>query len=147
MVADTVLAILHHLLAFSLMAMLAAELVLVRRGLSGDALRRVAALDRGYGLIAVLVLIVGIGRLFWGLKGWEYYASNPWFWIKMALFAIVGLLSLRPTMAFLKWTKATGADASYIVPDDEVAATRRLIHLQIPLFMLIPVAAALMARY
>ncbi|MCV0394992.1 MAG: DUF2214 family protein [Rhizobiaceae bacterium] len=147
MFADTLLAILHHIFAFSLMAMLAAELVLVRPGLTGEALRRVAGLDRGYGLAALLVFAVGIMRLIWGAKGWEYYASNPWFWIKMALFVVVGALSIKPTMRFMRWQKSMKADNGFSVPAAELAGARRLIHTQIGLFILIPVAAALMARY
>lgn len=147
MFADTILAILHHILVFALMAMLAAEFVLVRPGLGGDALRRVAGLDRGYGTVAGLVIVVGIARVIWGAKGWDYYMTNPWFWTKMALFAIVGALSILPTARFVGWTRSARADAGYTVPDADLATVRRLIHLQMGLFILIPVAAALMARH
>jgi hypothetical protein len=41
-----------------------------------------------------------------GLLHWLFYAASQMFWIKMALFAVVGLLSLPPTFAFVATRKA-----------------------------------------
>ncbi len=86
---DLVLAILHHLLAFSLAGIVAAEFVLVRNEMSAATLARLARIDRHYGLIALLVVIVGAARVVYGLKGWEFYVYNWVFWAKMATFAAV----------------------------------------------------------
>ena len=43
---DLLLAIAHHLLIFALVAVLAAETVLVRPGLTGNALARLGGIDR-----------------------------------------------------------------------------------------------------
>ena len=40
----------------------------------------------------MLVIVVGIGRVIYGLKSWEYYVYYWAFWAKMAAFAVVGLL-------------------------------------------------------
>ena len=144
---DFILAALHHVLIFALMAILAAELVLVRPGLRRDTLLRVARLDGVYGALSMAVIVVGIGRVVWGLKGWEYYSGNVWFWHKMAAFLVVGLLSIAPTVRFLRWRKAAEADPAYAVPDTEIRAVRRFIHAEAGIFVLIPVFAAAMARY
>lgn len=146
MATDLVLAILHHLLAFMLFAVIAAELMLVRPGMTGVALSRLAGLDRAYGGMAMGVIIVGVARVIWGVKGWEYYVGNPYFWAKMAAFAAVGLLSIRPTMRIIAWRKAATADRAYAVPDADIAAVRRAIHLHAGIFLLIPTFAAVMAR-
>lgn len=146
MAADLILAILHHLLVFMLFAVLATELVLVRPGLDGTALSRLAGLDRAYGGIALAVIIVGVARVIWGAKGWEYYVGNPYFWAKIASFAVVGLLSIRPTLRIIAWRKASAADSAYAAPAAEIAAVRRAIHLQTGVFLLIPAFAAVMAR-
>lgn len=146
MTADLILAILHHLLVFMLFALIAAELVLVRPGLGGTALSRLAGLDRAYGGIALAVIVVGVARVIWGAKGWEYYVGNPYFWAKMASFAVVGLLSIRPTLRIIAWRKASAADSAYAAPAAEIAAVRRAIHLQTGVFLLIPAFAAVMAR-
>lgn len=147
MAADLVLAILHHIAVFSLLAILAAELVLVRPGLGGDALRRLARLDSAYGGIAAAVVVIGVARVIWGAKGWEYYLSNPYFWAKMAAFVAVALLSIKPTMKIASWAKAAKANAGQPVDAADVAGVRRFIHFQLGLFPLIPAFAAAMARY
>ena len=85
---DLLLAILHHLLVFSLAGIIGAEFVLIRGDLPATTLRRLVGIDRHYGIIAVLIIIVGIGRVFFGLKGWEFYVYNWVFWAKMAAFAV-----------------------------------------------------------
>ena len=147
MMTDFVLASLHHALIFLLMAALAAELVLVRPGLAGVSLGRLARIDGAYGALSLAVLAVGVCRVVWGAKGWEAYSGNVWFWHKMAAFLIVGLLSIGPTMRFLRWRKQAAANPSYAVADAEVKAARRFIHAEAGIFLLIPIFAAAMARY
>lgn len=143
MFTDLVLAILHHLLVFALAAVLAVEFALMRAGLSGRNLTILAHVDRMYGLTAVAVIVVGVGRVVYGLKGWEYYVGNHAFWAKMAAFSAVGLLSIRPTMRILAWSRA---GEGYVVPDGEIAAARRFLRAELVVFALIPVLAAMMAR-
>ncbi|WP_246671279.1 DUF2214 family protein [Mesorhizobium sp. 8] len=69
---DLVLAILHHLLVFSLAGIIAAEFVLVRNDMTASTVRRLARIDRHYGMVAMLVIVVGAARVTWGLKGWEF---------------------------------------------------------------------------
>jgi PHD/YefM family antitoxin component YafN of YafNO toxin-antitoxin module len=54
---DLILAIAHHLFVFSLVAIIAAGLVLVRDALGGAALRRLGSVDLAYGVVAA-----GVGR-------------------------------------------------------------------------------------
>ncbi|MBN9236432.1 MULTISPECIES: DUF2214 family protein [Phyllobacteriaceae] len=143
---DLVLAIFHHLLAFSLAGVIAAEFVLLRNEITPGTIRRLALIDRHYGLLAVLIILVGVGRVFHGLKGWEFYVYNWVFWTKMAIFAAVGLLSIVPTMRFIAWSRQAKANASYQVPETELAAVRRYIWLEALLFLAIPAFAAAMAR-
>lgn len=147
MFVDLLLAIVHHLLVFALAGVLAAELALVRPGLAGRELRLVARIDQIFGALAMAIVIVGVGRVFLGLKGWQFYAYNWAFWVKMAAFAVVGLLSIRPTMRIIAWRGAArNATGLYVVPDAEIAGVRRLIRWEAAVFLLIPVFAAIMAR-
>ena len=74
--ADLVLAVLHHLLVFSLAGIIGAEFVLIRGDLPAATLKRLVGIDRHYGIIAMLIIIVGISRVIYGLKGWEFYVYN-----------------------------------------------------------------------
>ncbi|WP_420960245.1 DUF2214 family protein [Brucella sp. IR073] len=146
MLTDLLLAILHHLLMFMLAAALVSEIMLMRSGLSGRDLKILAHVDRMYGMVAIAILAVGICRVIFGLKGWEYYVANHAFWGKMIAFALVGLLSIKPTMRILRWSRAASG-GTYVVPDAELAAARPFLKAQIVLFALIPIFAAIMARY
>lgn len=144
---DFILAALHHLLVFALMAVIATEIVMARPGLSGQALHRLGRVDLFYGIIATAVIIVGVCRVMFGLKGWEAYAHNVWFWHKMAAFLIVALLSILPTIRLLRWRRAAAADPAFAVSDAEMKPVRRILHAEAAIFLLIPVFAAAMARY
>lgn len=147
MFVDLVLAIFHHLLVFTLAATLAAEFILVRPGLAGRELRLLAHIDQAFGGVSLAVIVVGVLRVFFGLKGWEFHVYNLSFWLKMTAFLTVGLLSIRPTLRILAWRRqADRATGLYVVPDNEIALARRLIRWEAMVFLLIPIFAAIMAR-
>ena len=143
---DLVLAILHHLLVFSLAGVIAAEFVLIRNELSPATLARLARIDRHYGLIAALIVVVGASRVVWGLKGWEFYVYSWVFWAKMAAFVAVGLLSIVPTIRFIAWNRQAAADPAWRVPEAEFASVKTYVRWEAIVFLLIPVFAAAMAR-
>lgn len=143
---DLVLAVLHHLLILSLAGLLAVELALVKPGVGGASLKTLGLVDAGYGAMATLVLAVGFSRVFLGGKGSAFYLENPVFWAKIAAFAAVGLLSIAPTAAILRWRKRAKAEPAFAPSDQEVARTRRVLALEALVFALIPVFAAAMAR-
>jgi putative membrane protein len=146
MATDLILAILHHFLVFALAAIIGAELVLVRPGLKRDTLALVARIDGFYGGLAMLIIVVGAGRVLFGLKGWEFYITYWAFWAKMAAFALVGLLSIQPTIRFIRWRKAAAADPSFAVSDAEIRGVRVFLHAEATAFIFIPTFAAIMAR-
>jgi putative membrane protein len=146
MLTDLVLAILHHLAIVTLIVLLAFEFALLRPGITPDNLRRVANVDAGYGAVAGLVVVVGVSRVIWGAKGAEFYLSNPWFWAKMASFLCIGLLSIPPTLALLKWRRARKLDPDFLPADAELASQRRFLHAEVGLLALVVGFAAAMAR-
>jgi putative membrane protein len=144
---DLVLAILHHILAFGLAAMLASETVLVRPGMSGRDAMRAAKLDGGYGATAGLIFVIGLLRVMYGLKGPDYYLTNIWFWGKLISFGAIGILSIPPTMRFLKWRKAAKSDPGFVPASGEVAFVRAYVRLELAFLILVLIFAATMARY
>ncbi len=146
MTADLVLASLHHLLAFGVVSLFFALHLTVRPGLGGAALHRVAIADRFQGSFAGGLVVVGVLRVIYGLKGAEFYLSSWTFWAKMAAFAAVGLLSVPPTLRIIAWHKASKADPAYVVPDAEIGRVRPWLATQFLLILLIPIFAAMMAR-
>jgi putative membrane protein len=139
-VLDLWLAIAHHLIVFGLLGMLAVELALIRVGVTSPTIAGVAQLDRWYGLFAGGAVVVGFSRAVFTAKGWDYYEHNLFFWAKIATFALVGLFSVPPTLAYLLWRKTGVPDAA------AVASVRRWLWAELALFALLPIFAALMAR-
>ncbi|WP_242107339.1 DUF2214 family protein [Luteimonas aquatica] len=147
MLTDLILASLHHLLLFGFIAMLVTESVLLRGTLDAAVLRRLAGVDAGYGATATLLLAVGILRLLYGAKGWNYYLHNPWFHAKIGLFVLAALLSAWPTVRFLRWRKALKADPSFLPAPAEAATLARIVRFELLMVAAIFVCAAAMARY
>jgi putative membrane protein len=143
---DLVLACLHHLLVFGVAAVIAAELATVRPGLSGAGLKRLAIVDAHYGLLAALIIVIGVLRVNFGAKGAAFYVSNPVFWAKMGAFALVGLLSVSPTLRIMGWRRLARADPAFALPAEEVDKVRRFLVAEVCVFALIPLFAAAMAR-
>jgi putative membrane protein len=146
MTTDLLLAIAHHLFVFALAGILFAEFALLKPGLGGRNLSLLGRLDGAYGGLALAIIVIGVCRVFFGLKGWEYYVGNHAFWGKMAAFLIVGLLSVPPTLRIIKWRREAGSTDGYEVPAGEIATMRRYVHGELAFFALILVFAAMMAR-
>jgi putative membrane protein len=144
---DLVLAIVHHLIVFGLAAVLAAELALMRpAAMSPQTVRLLGRFDAAYGVLALSILVVGFLRVKYGAKGAAFYMHNPMFWAKIAAFAAVGLISIKPTLRILAWQKLAKADAAFVPALDDVSTLRRTMLLEIHVFALIPIFAAMMAR-
>jgi len=138
---DLFLAIGHHLLIFGIFGILFSEFLMVRPGLSAVAAARIARIDLWYGILATAVVVLGFCRAVFAAKGWAYYSHNGFFWAKIASFAAIGLLSVPPTLEFIRWRKSAAAPT-----DAAVKAVRRYLHVEVTLFALLPIFAAAMAR-
>ncbi|GGY46200.1 DUF2214 family protein [Pseudoduganella albidiflava] len=145
--SDLILAIVHHLIVFGIAAVLAAELALLRpAAMSPHTVKLLGRFDTVYGALALAILVAGFGRVFHGPKGAAFYVDNPVFWVKVGAFAVVGILSIKPTVRILAWQKSLKADAAFTPPADDLGAVRRRKLAEIHVFALIPIAAAMMAR-
>lgn len=92
------------------------------------------------------LIVTGLSRLFFGLKGAAFYTHNPVFWAKMGLFICVALLSIAPTVAYVRWASRTASDGSVALEDREFGRIRMFLWLQVAVFVFIPLCATFMAR-
>ena len=69
-------AFLHHLAAFTLVACIAVEFILIGQQLTLASARKIIAVDRVLGIAATTLLVVGLLRVFYFEKGAAYYFSN-----------------------------------------------------------------------
>jgi putative membrane protein len=138
---DLTLAVAHHILIFGIFGVLFAEFILVRPGMDQAMVARIAATDLWYGIMAGLIILIGFSRAIFAAKGWDYYSHNLFFWAKIGTFALIGALSVLPTISFLRWRREQRA------PDaGQIGSVRRFLWAQVLLFPLLLAFAAAMAR-
>jgi putative membrane protein len=146
MTSTVTLAFLHHAAAFLLVAVATVELVLLKHELTLTSARSLLRMDAAYGVSALVLLVVGFLRVFYTEKGAAYYFASGSFIAKIALFVIVGLLSIYPTLQLLRWRSALRQEQLPVLD----AATRRririVLHVELTLLFVIMLLAAMMAR-
>ena len=143
---SAIMAFLHHLAAFTLTGSIIYELVAFRKDLSLAEARRLQRMDMVYGISAAILLVVGLLRVFNFEKGAPFYAQNWFFWTKMIGFALVGLLSIYPTVRFLSWNKSFAKNQAPEISDQEVSRIKLILRLEMLGIVIILLSAAMMAR-
>ena len=143
---DLILAIAHHFAVFAVFGLLLAEVALLTPGPTAERIRQLGMIDGFYGAASVLVIVAGVSRVIWGAAGWEYYVGNWAFWAKMAAFVLVGILSVPPTLAVMRWRKELAANPAFSPDNAQVSRLRRFFTGELIAFAFIPAFAAAMAR-
>jgi putative membrane protein len=139
-------AFLHFLAAFGVVATVTTEWLTLNRTPSHAEALRLQRIDTVYGIFAMLLLVVGFLRVFHFEKSSAYYFSNHFFWTKLALFAIVGLLSIYPTVQFLGWRKDTREGRSPVLTEPQFLKLRLILRLEVSLLVAIAFCASMMAK-
>lgn len=139
---ELVLRYLHFVSIFTIVGVLVSEHLLLRKRLTRGEINRLARIDAVYGLAAMTLLIVGLTLWLGGFgKPAVYYTMNWVFHLKLGLFLSVGILSIYPTVFFIRHRKGD--------PAEEVAVPAKvfwMLRLELLLLFLIPLLAGLMAR-
>ena len=102
--------------------------------------------DVVYGIAGVALLISGIYRVIKFGQGSEFYTHNPIFWTKIVIFALVGSLSLYPTITYILWAIPLSKGKLPEVTANLVARLRLIINIELFGFSSIPLFASFMAR-
>jgi putative membrane protein len=139
-------AFLHHIAAFTLFAALVVEFVLIRDELTLRSARKIQIADMIFGISAGVLLVVGLLRVFYFEKGSYYYFHSWAFNTKFALFIIVGLISIVPTIEFLSWRKAVKSGQVPALSEQKRRSLRSIMHWELLGIALIILSAALMAK-
>ena len=99
-----------------------------------------------YGIAGIALLVSGIYRVIKFGQGSEFYTENPIFWIKIIVFALVGSLSLYPTITYVLWAIPLSKGNLPKVTENLVSRLRLIINVELVGFASIPFLATLMAR-
>ena len=146
MTQDAILQFLHISAILALVVFISSEAAICRpEWMNADIVNRLVTVDRIYGIAAMAVLVTGFIRIYWGTKGAAWYWGNWLLHLKLTAFVVVALISIAPTLRFLRWRKAVRADGT-LPSADEVRRTRKLVMLQAHIIPFIPLAAVFLAR-
>lgn len=146
MTQEALLAYAHLLAILTMVVFLTSEAALCRpEWLNAAMVERLAKLDAVYGIASVAVLATGLARVVWGVKGSSWYWTNPLLHVKLGLFIAIGLLSILPTIRFIRWRRALRANGA-LPAEAEVRQVRKLVMVQAHLIPLVPLAAVFLAR-
>jgi putative membrane protein len=132
---------LHFLFIFILVAALSGQHLLLKNRMTRKAIRQMARLDSIYGVSAILIVAMGLILWFGVGKQADFYTKNWVFHLKVTLAVILGLLSIHPTVFFMKNRK--GEETEEVdIPKSVVWVVR----LELLLIIIIPLCATLMAQ-
>jgi putative membrane protein len=146
MIMPALFAFLHHVAAFTLVAALVVEFVLIREEITLQAARRLLLADLVFGASAGSVLAVGLLRVFFFEKGADYYFHSAPFIAKVSLFALIALLSIYPTVVFLSWRPSLRLGRPPLVDARKIRRLRSLMHWELAGVVALIFCAALMAK-
>ena len=142
MTPEIILRYLHFISIFAIVSTLVSEHLLLKKELSRAEITRLSRIDAVYGIAALTLLIVGLTLWLGGFgKPTVYYSKNWIFHTKITLFIVVGLLSIYPTVFFIKKRKGN--------PDERVEIPKSIfwmLRIELLLLFIIPLLAGLMAH-
>jgi len=105
-------------------------------------LSRLARIDLFYGIASIIAVAAGLTLWLGGVgKPTAFYSDNPVFISKFIVVIVLGLLSLPPTVFFIRHRKGN-PEETLIIP----SYVRWCVHLEVILLMIVPLLAVLMAR-
>ena len=146
MYSSAVMAFLHHLAAFTVVATLAVEVATFKPPLTAPQARRLQRTDLVFGLSAAAVLIIGGLRVAYFEKPAVYYLRDVFFLTKLAAFLLAALISIYPTVTFLSWKAALRAGGAPEVSAGRARRVRLCLMLELTAIVVILACAPLMAR-
>jgi putative membrane protein len=142
MTLELILRYFHFISIFAIVGALSSEHLLIKSVLTRNEIRRLSIIDAVYGVAALTLLGVGLTLWLSGAgKPSAWYTLNWIFHLKITCFLLVGLLSIYPTVFFIKNRKGDSAE-TVAVPK----AIVMLIRLELLLLFIIPLLAGLMSR-
>ena len=146
MTLEALLAYAHFLAILTMVVFISSEAALCRpEWLNATVVERLGKVDMVYGISAGAVLLTGVARTWWGVKGTAWYWTNSLLHLKLALFVAIGLISIKPTLMYLRWRKELRSSGK-LPAEAEVRTARKWVMVQAHLLALIPLVAVFFAR-
>ena len=142
MTTEIILRYIHFVSIFTIVGTLVGEHLLLKNELTRSQIGKLARIDSVYGIAALTLIAAGLTLWFSGAgKPAIYYTKNWVFHLKLTCFLTVGLLSIYPTVFFIKNRKGN--------PDEMVKIPKSIfwmLRFELLLLLIIPLLAGLMSR-
>ena len=145
MIWPIVVAFIHYVAIMLLFAGLLGEHLQLKQALTAAEARTLQRLDIIYGGSAALVLVTGIMRMYLE-KGTAYYLQNGPFHALLGVFVVVALLSIYPTVVFLRWRAETRAGKGQELAAGQFKKLQMILRAEMTLMLLAPFFATWMAH-
>jgi putative membrane protein len=146
MTLEALLAYAHLLAILTMVVFISSEAAQCRfEWINAQVVERLIRVDRIYLIAAAGVLLTGLARTWWGIKGAGWYWTNGLLHLKLALFVAVALMSLKPTTMFLRWRRQL-RDGGGLPDEAQVRLARKWVMWEAHLIAVIPLAAVFLAR-
>jgi putative membrane protein len=140
-----IVAWMHYVSIMLMVASLPGEHLLLKPEMDVAQARTLQRLDIVYGASATIVLVTGLLRMFLE-KGPAYYNHHIAFHILFGLFVIAALLSIYPTMVFLRWRADTKAGKGQQLAAAQFRKIQMIVRVEMTLLLLAPFFATWMAH-
>jgi len=145
MIWPIVVAFIHYVAIMLLIASLLGEHLVLKQALTAAEARTLQRLDIIYGGSAALVLVTRIMRMYLE-KGTAYYLQNGPFHALLGVFVVVALLSIYPTVVFLRWRADTRAGRGQQLAAGQLKKLQMILRVEMTLMLLAPFFATWMAH-
>ena len=146
LIGSASVAYIHYLSFMLCFGALVFERVSVKTNPNKEEAISIVIADVIYGIAGVALLVSGIYRVIKFGQGSDFYTDNPIFWTKIIVFAIVGSLSLYPTVTYVLWSVPLIKGELPKVNSKLVSRLKLILNIELAGFALIPFLATLMAR-
>lgn len=144
---SAVAAYVHYVSLLCMSACVAVERVTVKSGMSQDEQELLSITDTIYGVVSVALFVSGYYRLTEYGKGWDFYAHEPVFWLKIALVGVLGATSLFPTTKIIQRALEKQKTGQYPEMSDKLASRMQtLMNAELTALVSIPLSATVMSR-
>jgi putative membrane protein len=136
-----------HLLAIGLGGgLLLTEYWLCRRPLDRLQVKLLGQVDLGYQLALIGSLATGLGRALYFGQAADYYLSNRLFWLKIAIFFMIAIVAIAPSLQYIRWNREARTAPAFAPLTREVERVRSSIALGLGLWLILPLIGILVAR-
>lgn len=144
MALEALLAGLHLAAVLALVVFSTSQAALLRPAwFNAEVVARLVVVNRIHAVCLLALLLTGAARMAWGVKGWDWYASQPLLWAKGLLWLALVWAAVPPARAYARWAALPGGS----LPDaGEIGRVRRVVMRAAHAMLLIPLLAVALAR-